>query len=57
MAGQISNEAAVTAFILSSAFSGILFDWHAYGFSFGVGLTAALFLWLLVARFIDGKFE
>jgi hypothetical protein len=57
MAGKISNEAAVTAFIISSAFSGILFDWHAYGFSFGVGLTALLFAILLAERFANREFS
>lgn len=57
MADRISNETAVCCFVLSSAFSGILFDWRAYGFSFGVGLTAALFLFLLANRWVEDKFS
>lgn len=57
MNDQFSNAGLGSTFIITSIFSGILFDWSAYGFSFALGLVALLSLILLTLRYLDGRLQ
>jgi len=54
---EFSNTSVFSTMIVTGAMSGILFDWHAYGFSFSMGVPAVLCLLLLVMRYIWGDLK
>lgn len=54
---EFSNTSVFSTMLITGAFSGILFDWGAYGFSMGVGIPALMCMGLLVMRYIWGDLK
>jgi hypothetical protein len=54
---RFSNSSVVTTMILSGSFSGVLFDWHAYGFAFTPGVLALSCFGLMIMRYLDGTLQ